>query len=290
MINVFVYGTLRKGEANAKLLKSATCIAEQCWTNGLLYDTGYGYPAMKQAPFSRVFGELYALSEADLTRLDQLEGYTEGGTNNLYERIEQTVYTDKGTTIAYMYVASKADLLQRKILNGDWKEHNLLLKQSGTVLYFAYGSCMDQKRIGDAGVAHHFRNMLGVGLLTNYTLRFTRKSTKDRMGRADIVEEGGYVEGKVYNLPIRVLEEYLYGREGAPKAYRPTFVEIEINVKKVQALTFVVTKKEEETAPPQWYKEEILRGAEGYLTVDYISKIQNHINSLKKSKLKIGGM
>ncbi|OLO26768.1 hypothetical protein BTR23_22035 [Alkalihalophilus pseudofirmus] len=290
MINVFVYGTLRKGEANANLLKRAACIAEQCWTNGLLYDTGYGYPAMKQEPFSRIYGELYTLSEDDLKRLDQLEGYTSGGTNNLYERIEQTVYTDKGTSTAYMYVASKADLLKRKIPNGDWKEHNFLLKQSDTVLYFAYGSCMDQKRMVEAGFAHHFRNMLGVGILKNYTLRFTRKSTEDGMGRADIVEEGGYVEGKVYDLPIPVLEEYLYSREGAPKAYRPTFVEIEINGKKVQALTFVVTNKVEETAPPQWYEEEILRGAEGYLTVDYISKIQNHINSLKKSNLKLGGM
>ncbi|WP_209121148.1 gamma-glutamylcyclotransferase [Alkalihalobacillus sp. BA299] len=290
MIKVFVYGTLRKGEANDKLLKSATCIAEQCWTNGLLYDTGYGYPAMKQTQFSRLYGELYALTEADLKRLDQLEGYTAGGTNNLYERIEQTVYTDKGSSIAYMYVASKANLLKRKIPNGDWKEYNLLLKQSENVLYFAYGSCMDQKRICEAGFAHHFRNMLGVGILNNYTLRFTRKSTEDGMGRADIVEEGGRVEGKVYDIPIKVLEEYLYGREGAPKAYRPTFVSIEMNGKNVQALTFVVTNKMEEIAPPQWYEEEILLGANGYLSVDYISKLKGHMNSLKKSNFKIGGM
>jgi gamma-glutamylcyclotransferase (GGCT)/AIG2-like uncharacterized protein YtfP len=76
MIKVFVYGTLRKGEANAQLLKGATCIAEQCWTDGDLYDTGYGYPAMKQTPNSRLFGELYTVTEEDLKRLDQLEGYT----------------------------------------------------------------------------------------------------------------------------------------------------------------------------------------------------------------------
>jgi gamma-glutamylcyclotransferase (GGCT)/AIG2-like uncharacterized protein YtfP len=290
MNKVFVYGTLRKGEANAHILKGATCIAEQCWTNGLLYDTGYGYPAMKQTQFSRLYGELYLLTEDELKRIDQLEGYIAGGTNNLYERIEQTVYTDKGHSIAYMYVASKGNLYKRIIPNGDWKEHNLLLKQNDSVLYFAYGSCMDHKRICEAGFAHYFQNMLGVGILTNYTLRFTRKSSEDGMSRADIVEEGGRVEGKVYEIPVKALKEYLYGREGAPKAYRPTFVSIELNGKQVQALTFVVTNKMEESAPPQWYQEEILRGANGYLSLDYILKITNHMNSLKISNLKIGGM
>jgi gamma-glutamylcyclotransferase (GGCT)/AIG2-like uncharacterized protein YtfP len=107
MIKVFVYGTLRKGEANDRLLESAACIAEQCWTTGVLYDTGFGYPAVKQAPSSRIFGELYAVTESELERLDQLEGYTVGGKNNLYERIQQTVNTDKGQFVAYLYLFSK---------------------------------------------------------------------------------------------------------------------------------------------------------------------------------------
>jgi gamma-glutamylcyclotransferase (GGCT)/AIG2-like uncharacterized protein YtfP len=288
MINVFVYGTLRRGERNAHLLKYATCIAEQCWTTGLLFDSGYGYPAMKQTTSSRVYGELYAISEDDLKRLDQLEGYTSGGTNNLYERIEQTVFTDKGSSVAYVYVASKADLLKRRIPYGDWKESCLIEKQNDSVHYFAYGSCMDQKRFIEDKVSHYFQNMLGVGLLMNYTLRFTRKSTKDGMGRADIVEEGGRVEGKVYKIPVKALDDYLYFREGAPQAYRPTFVTIELNGKKVQALTFVVTNKKEEIAPPEEYQEEILRGAKGYLSADYISKITCHMNAIKNNE--IGGM
>jgi gamma-glutamylcyclotransferase (GGCT)/AIG2-like uncharacterized protein YtfP/cation transport regulator ChaC len=287
---VFVYGTLRKGERNAGLLKNAHCIAEQCWTDGEMYDTGYGYPAIKKSLGSRVYGELYTVTEDELQRLDQLEGYAESGNNNLYERIEQTVCTDKGPVVAYMYVASQANLLNRKIPNGDWKEFNLLSKRNDTVLYFAYGSCMDLHRITKAGYAHYFQDVRGVGVLPNYTLRFTRKSSMDGMGRADIVEEGGMVEGKVYNLPVKALKEYLYGREGAPKVYRPTFVTIELNGNEVQALTFVVTNKTEETAPPDWYEEEILRGAKGYLSQDYIDELKSHMNSLKKSKYIIGGM
>lgn len=105
----------------------------------------------------------------------------------------------------------------------------------------------------------------------------------DGMGRADIVEEGGRVEGKVYNIPVRALKEYIYRREGVPFAYRPTFVTLDLNGKKVQALTFVVNNKSEETAPPEWYKEEILRGAEGYLSDRYLSELKHHLNSLEKS-------
>jgi gamma-glutamylcyclotransferase (GGCT)/AIG2-like uncharacterized protein YtfP len=281
MMNLFVYGTLRNGEANAHHLKNATCIAEQCWTNGSLYDTGYGYPAMKQTGLSLMYGELYAVTEEELKRIDQLEGYTEGGSNNLYERMVQTVFTDKGSVTAYVYVARRANLLKSNIPNADWKEHKLLLKQDDHVLYFAYGSCMDQTRFIEDKVLDYFQNIIGIGVLTNYTLRFTRKSRKDGLGRADIVEEGGYVEGKIYRIPVKALEEYLYRREGAPKAYRPTFVTINWNGKRVQALTFVVTNKMEECAPPQWYEEEITRGAQGYLSEKYISKIKSHMNSLK---------
>ncbi|MGG1401584.1 gamma-glutamylcyclotransferase [Bacillus salipaludis] len=289
MINVFVYGTLRNGEANDHLLRN-TRIAEQSWTNGLMYDTGYGYPAMSPTRSSRIYGELYSVTEAELLRLDQLEGYTEGSKDNLYERIEQIVFTDKGSFHAYMYIASKENLLKKKIPNGDWKEHNLLSRQNDSFLYFAYGSCMDQKRFIEDEVAHYFQNMLGVGVLPNYTFRFTRKSSIDGMGRADIVEEGGRVEGKVYEIPVKALKGYLYNREGAPQAYRPTFVTIELNGKKVQALTFVVVNKKIETAPPDWYQEEILRGANGFLSIDYISNIKSHINSLIKSNQKTGGM
>lgn len=173
MIKVFVYGTLRKGEGNHRLLVGATCIAEQCWTAGYLYDTGYGYPAMKQSGFSQIFGELYSVTKEELKRLDQLEGYTPGGKNNLYERIQQTVYTDKGELVAQMYVANKVDLLKNKIPNGDWKEHKLLSGKSDSVLYFAYGSCMDKRRFEEDGYDHFFQNMIGIGVLDNYTLRFT---------------------------------------------------------------------------------------------------------------------
>lgn len=282
MANVFVYGTLRKGESNASLLKNAQCIAEQAWTNGILYDTGFGYPAVKKSANGRVFGELYKVTEQELERLDQLEGYVPGGENNLYERIKMPVFTDRGETEAYVYVAGRKDLLEAEIPGGDWKEYRLLRKgQTDVVLYFAYGSCMDDKRFIEDGANHFFQNVKGVGILRNYTLRFTHRARGDGMGRADIVEEGGLVEGKVYEIPVRVLKEYLYLREGVPFAYRPTFVTVELNGRKVETLTFTVRNKTKETPPPDWYAQEILRGANGFLSEKYIKELKNHLLNLE---------
>ncbi|RSK27625.1 gamma-glutamylcyclotransferase [Bacillus sp. HMF5848] len=275
MMKVFVYGTLRKGEGNARLLDGATCLAEQCWTDGALFDTGYGYPAMKQSQLDRVYGELYAVSDADLKRLDHLEGYIPGGTNNLYERIEQTVYTDKGSFTAFVYVASNSSLVKKHILSGDWKLYQFENSHS-KIVYFAYGSCMDDVRFKKQNVHHYFQNVIGSGKLHGYTLRFTRKALDG--GRADIVEEGGVVEGKLYDITADALD-YLYGREGVKAGcYRPAFIEVEYNgllLKNV--LTFTVVDKEAETAPPDHYMQEIIRGGTGYVSEQYLMVLQTYV-------------
>jgi len=281
MMKLFVYGTLRKGEGNAHYLKNTNCLAEQCWTYGKLFDTGYGYPALKMSHSSQVYGELYAISDSELKQMDKLEDFNEGGSNNLYERVEQTIYTDNGPITAYVYIGGQSHLLNKRIPDGDWKEYRLLNSKHGKVPYFAYGSCMDHKRFIEHGKGHYFQNMLGVGVLENYSLRFTRKSTLDGLGRADIVEEGGRVEGKVYKIPIEALTEYLYHREGAPHVYRATFVTINLEGVDTQAITFTVKNKSEETAPPVEYEEEILRGAHGYLSDAYMENLKSHMNSLK---------
>src|SRR5690606_14486755 len=103
MIKVFVYGTLRDGESNAYLLQNSIRLAEQSWTQGRLYDTGFGYPALEQSDSTVVFGELYSVTEEELQQLDYLEDYSPNReNNNLYERVEQKVFTDNGLTTAYV--------------------------------------------------------------------------------------------------------------------------------------------------------------------------------------------
>lgn len=279
---VFVYGTLRKHERNHHLLRDAVCIARQSWTVGRLIDSEFGYPYLVSSANGRVYGELYEVNHQQLIGLDHLEGYHGPGQDNYYERMEQVVYTDRGSVLAFVYTLPFEKLKQKpkQIKSGDWRVERLV-NQKQSLYYFAYGSCMDDARFKLAGVNHYFQKLIGCGILDGYQLRFTRRL--DDGGRADIVEEGGLVEGKIYEIPPEALD-YLYRREGVNAgSYRPTLVDLTVNDGRlVNVLTFVVVDKEAETAPPDHYAEEILRGGSGCLSEAYLEKIKSHINDLMR--------
>lgn len=283
--NVFVYGTLRRHEENHYLLKDADCIARQCWTAGKLLDANLGYPFLQQSTVSRVYGELYQVNKEQLMALDQLEGYDGEGKNNYYDRKVQKIYSDKGTFQAFVYVlpGEKQGRNMKEIEGGNWCIHRFL-KEKQSIDYFAYGSCMDVERFENAGISHYFQNINGRGILEGYQLAFTRQAHDG--GRADIVErEGGTVEGIVYEIPKKTLT-YLYKREGVNTGcYRPALVDVTLNGYVLRnTLTFVVVDKEEETAPPQHYVNEIIRGGSRILSEAYIEKFKKSLNDQFYSK------
>lgn len=285
---VFVYGTLRKNESNHNLLKEATLIARQAWTNGRLFDTGLGYPALKESMNDKVYGEVYLVSEEQLFRLDELEGYRPNDRNNLYNRKKQVVFHDMVNIEAYLYFIAEHNepMLRNTIRSGDWKLYRFE-KQNQPILYFAYGSCMDDVRFKRQNKNHYFQNVKGRGILNGFTLRFTRRA--ENGGCADIVEEGGIVEGKVYEITSECLD-YLYKREGVSAGcYRPTFVDLNLNGKMVEdVLTFTVVNKEAETAPPSDYLEEILRGGNGFVSEAYLSGLKERMKSTFGNKKRWG--
>ncbi|MRH42560.1 gamma-glutamylcyclotransferase [Aquibacillus halophilus] len=122
-INVFVYGTLRKHELNHHLLQNAICISTKCWTYGILYNTGHGYPTMVNESNQKVIGELYRISKEELKDLDHLEGYLEPEhMNNDYERIVSPIYFEDKTITAYTYVYPVSKVSDYKVIGtGDWK-------------------------------------------------------------------------------------------------------------------------------------------------------------------------
>jgi gamma-glutamylcyclotransferase (GGCT)/AIG2-like uncharacterized protein YtfP len=123
---VFVYGTLRSNLRNNYLLKDAEMVSNKCWAEGTLYDVGCGYPAMAVHPKKRVYGELYQVTEHELKQLDRLEGYEKNGTNNHYERIEQTIFTAQCPYTAYVYIYKKEQVSQlEEVPLGDWKDYVL---------------------------------------------------------------------------------------------------------------------------------------------------------------------
>lgn len=280
---VFVYGTLRQGEVNHSLLKQAKCLARQAWTNGVLYDTTCGYPAMVRDNEERVYGEVYEISEDQLRRLDELEGYTGNQTEDLYDRVIQTIFTDHGCYDAYVYIfePTKASHLA-KIDFGDWKCHQYIKQDQH--LYFAYGSCMDDERFRSASVDHLFTKVRGCGIAKDYRLAYTRRSIDG--GRADMVEADQWVEGKVYEITREALD-YLFLREGVYNGiYRPAFINIEIAGKEHEnVLTFLVIDKDEELAPPEHYANEILRGALHVVSDPYYERIRKEL--VERFQLKI---
>jgi gamma-glutamylcyclotransferase (GGCT)/AIG2-like uncharacterized protein YtfP len=120
MHHVFVYGTLRKGQTNAHYMQGATCIAEEAWVYGKLFDTNEGYPAMICSNEEKVYGEVYEVDDEVLQKLDELEEYTGNAETDLYDRITQTVYFADKEIHAYVYVAQDKEILKKIIDSGDW--------------------------------------------------------------------------------------------------------------------------------------------------------------------------
>jgi len=121
-MNIFVYGTLLSNLHNNPLLKNATFIH-----NTSIQAKMYNLDAFPAIQISKelsdiVHGELYIINKNILERLDQLEGYQENRTNNLYNRITITTHSNIET---FTYVAgNRINLLShQQIQSGNWKEH-----------------------------------------------------------------------------------------------------------------------------------------------------------------------
>jgi gamma-glutamylaminecyclotransferase len=113
---VFVYGTLRQGEVNHDLLATARFVAEArtepCFE---LFDLG-PFPAMSANGQTAVLGEVYAVDDATLARLDHLEGHP-----RLYQRTR--IRLDDGQEVQ-TYLMERARMHGRELIaSGDWRAH-----------------------------------------------------------------------------------------------------------------------------------------------------------------------
>lgn len=111
-MKVFVYGTLREGEANAYLLKEAVKLGDTCLTSGYkLYDLGAYPAAVASLAGAPLFGEVYRIDAEILRDLDWLEEYPVE-----YGRTE--IETPYGRAWIYLYNQSVTGL--PVIEKGDW--------------------------------------------------------------------------------------------------------------------------------------------------------------------------
>ncbi|MEU1625193.1 gamma-glutamylcyclotransferase family protein [Streptomyces sp. NPDC020096] len=130
---VFVYGTLRPGEANhPRLLRGRTTAETPAVLAGALLYEGPGYPyAVDDPGGGEIRGELIdplpEAYEAVLADLDRLEEYVPGAPGNLYERVVREVRPAAGDVRrAWVYLAAPATTRTLRangvrIADGDWK-------------------------------------------------------------------------------------------------------------------------------------------------------------------------
>lgn len=101
-IRVAVYGTLRRGFGNHRLLTHAEFLGEFV-TEPIysLYNLG-GYPGLKQDGETAVTMEVYAVNEVEARQVDNLEGYSADRDSWFYDKIN--IETPFGEAGVYIYI------------------------------------------------------------------------------------------------------------------------------------------------------------------------------------------
>ena len=107
---IFVYGTLRKGQCNHHFLERSKFIGNAKTKLGYaLYGSGVPFLSRTRA-VSQVIGEVYAVDNATLRRLDELEGHPDA-----YKREQAEAVLEDGTELTpwiYFYDTAQGDLIE----------------------------------------------------------------------------------------------------------------------------------------------------------------------------------
>ena len=113
---IFTYGTLMRDEINLRLLATARFVAEAhtepCFE---LFDLGH-FPAMSAGGETVVRGEVYAVDDQTLVRLDRLEGHPE-----FYQRTP--IRLADGQEVQTYLMADARTRRRPAIPSGDWRAH-----------------------------------------------------------------------------------------------------------------------------------------------------------------------
>ena len=119
LLRVFVYGTLKPGEANYEFYCASDVVeAKKAWVRGELYSLPQGYPAMTTGN-DKVYGYLLSFNNSEvLSSLDELEDYQpqRPSKDNLYNRTQVEIFDLENNSLglAWAYLMSFMIILQLK--------------------------------------------------------------------------------------------------------------------------------------------------------------------------------
>lgn len=115
-ILIAVYGTLRKGNGNHRLIENAdykgTFTTDPIYS---LYSLG-GFPGLREDGQTAVVMEVYTVNKEEAHRVDGLEGYNPGEKPYFYDKIQ--IETPWGQAGVYTYVRQPNE--SSLIKSGDW--------------------------------------------------------------------------------------------------------------------------------------------------------------------------
>jgi gamma-glutamylcyclotransferase (GGCT)/AIG2-like uncharacterized protein YtfP/cation transport regulator ChaC len=285
--HVFVYGTLLSGMDNFHLIEPYAEEITPGETFGKLFHLSYGYPALIAGGSAAVRGELVRLADVDaaLPVLDHLEGY-QGPVypDNNYDRRECLVTTADGRQVpAYVYTWSHLAMLDdigTPLAGGCWRE--FLAERPDDVpdrYYFAYGSCMDNRRIAASGYAADFA-AIGPARLDGWSFRLNKRGA-DGCATANIEPaKGRAVHGILYRITGRAEREYLNRRDGYPQHYFKEYLDI-VAAGQTYPSTVVHVARREHTAAglpvTDVYAAALHRGADA-LPADYRAELLRELD------------
>jgi gamma-glutamylcyclotransferase (GGCT)/AIG2-like uncharacterized protein YtfP len=110
---LFVYGSLKKGFDNHKLLDKYAKRVGKASTVGkfAMYEDSFGnYPYLVKEPITKVMGELYEIKRKELLdKIDDFEGAPE-----YYQRKKIKVKTHKGVNLAFVYIRENEEIPQEQ--------------------------------------------------------------------------------------------------------------------------------------------------------------------------------
>lgn len=128
---IFVYGTLRRGQANYFLLRGYTLKEIPASVTGMALYSLHKFPMIVEAePESIVYGDLIVIHPGVYSRiladLDRLEGYDPATDSGLYRRIKRRIMLNPSAEAwAWLYLGNletHSHLLPELIPDGDWAQ------------------------------------------------------------------------------------------------------------------------------------------------------------------------
>lgn len=115
---MFVYGALRRGASNHWRINGAEFLGETT-LKGTLVKIDW-YPGLVLSGKTPVLGEVYAVDEELLAKLDEFEGLTNGSNEGEYARVTAVVKVGSAKHEVCVYEWQKGVADYEVVSNGDW--------------------------------------------------------------------------------------------------------------------------------------------------------------------------